>query len=220
MTRPERLVTASERTEPGEQAPVQPAPSAPGSPVLYLLLPAGLGLAVIGLVILSLGQNPLEVLAAVFNGAFGSVQGLNRTVARATPLLLLSAGLLVAFRARFWYIGANGAMIVGAIAASGIALYNPDGPGWLYLPLMLLGGVTKLETMERALGEGFELIAMGRGLIRDPDLVQRLQSGELTGSRCVPCNRCVVEMERGGTRCVMRPAALAPAAGQGGERCA
>ncbi len=76
--------------------------------------------------------------------------------------------------------------------------------GALRLPLMLLGGITRLDTMERALDEGFDLLAMGRALIRDPDLVRRMQAGELTAGRCVPCNRCVVEMERGGTRCVMR----------------
>lgn len=72
------------------------------------------------------------------------------------------------------------------------------------LPLMLLGGVTRLETMEQALAEGFDFVALGRALIRDPDLVRRMQAGELRGSRCVPCNQCVVEMERGGTRCVRR----------------
>jgi 2,4-dienoyl-CoA reductase-like NADH-dependent reductase (Old Yellow Enzyme family) len=74
----------------------------------------------------------------------------------------------------------------------------------LQLPLMLLGGITRLDTMERAIGEGFELLAMGRALIRDPDLPRRMQAGELTASRCVPCNLCVVEMERGATRCVLR----------------
>jgi 2,4-dienoyl-CoA reductase-like NADH-dependent reductase (Old Yellow Enzyme family) len=74
----------------------------------------------------------------------------------------------------------------------------------LRLPLMLLGGITRLDTMEAALAEGFQFIALGRALIRDPDLVRRLASGELTASRCIPCNRCVIEMERGGTRCVMR----------------
>lgn len=76
----------------------------------------------------------------------------------------------------------------------------------LRLPLMLLGGVTRLDTMERAVAEGFELLALGRALLRDPDLPRRLASGELSGGRCVPCNQCVVEMERGGTRCVMRGA--------------
>lgn len=72
------------------------------------------------------------------------------------------------------------------------------------LPLMLLGGVTRLATMQQALAEGFDFVALGRALIRDPDLVRRMQAGELHGSRCVPCNQCVVEMERGGTRCVLR----------------
>jgi 2,4-dienoyl-CoA reductase-like NADH-dependent reductase (Old Yellow Enzyme family) len=74
----------------------------------------------------------------------------------------------------------------------------------LRLPLMLLGGVTRLDTMERALDEGFELLALGRALLRDPDLPRRMARGELDASRCVPCNLCVVEMERGGTRCVLR----------------
>jgi 2,4-dienoyl-CoA reductase-like NADH-dependent reductase (Old Yellow Enzyme family) len=75
------------------------------------------------------------------------------------------------------------------------------------LPLMLLGGVTQLSTMEAALAEGFDFVAMGRALIRDPDLVDRMRRGELPGSRCIPCNECMVEMERGGTRCTKRKVA-------------
>ncbi len=74
----------------------------------------------------------------------------------------------------------------------------------LKLPLILLGGVTRLDTMENAVAEGFDFVAMGRGLIRDPDLVLRMQRGELEASRCVPCNLCIVEMERNGVRCVYR----------------
>jgi len=70
------------------------------------------------------------------------------------------------------------------------------------VPLILLGGITRLDTMEAAVGEGFEFVAMARALLRDPDLPLRLQDGSLRASRCIPCNRCVVEMERAGTRCV------------------
>lgn len=77
----------------------------------------------------------------------------------------------------------------------------------LRLPLMLLGGVNRLDTIEQALAEGFDLVAMGRALIRDPDLPLRMQRGELTASRCNHCNECVVEMERTGTRCVLRASA-------------
>jgi len=75
------------------------------------------------------------------------------------------------------------------------------------LPLILLGGITRLDTMEKAMAEGFEFVAMARALLRDPDLPRKLRSGDSDRSPCVPCNQCVVEMERNGTRCVYVPEA-------------
>jgi 2,4-dienoyl-CoA reductase-like NADH-dependent reductase (Old Yellow Enzyme family) len=75
----------------------------------------------------------------------------------------------------------------------------------LRLPLILLGGLNRRDTLEAAVAEGFAAVALGRALIRDPDLVLRMQRGELDAGRCSHCNRCIVEMERGGTRCVERP---------------
>ncbi|HEY3062247.1 MAG TPA: ABC transporter permease [Chloroflexota bacterium] len=110
------------------------------APLAWLL---GLGGAIVvfSIFVVVLGQNPREILQAVIGGAFGSPVALNRTLARTIPLLLLSSGLILAFRARFWNIGLNGAMFMGAIASSGIALYNPTAPGWLILPCMLLSAV-------------------------------------------------------------------------------
>lgn len=61
----------------------------------------------------------------------------------------------------------------------------------LGLPLMLLGGVTRLDTMCGALDEGFDFIAMGRALIREPDLIERMRRGETDASACTPCNQCM-----------------------------
>jgi general nucleoside transport system permease protein len=105
------------------------------------LLGLGGAVVVFSAFVTLLGHNPLAVLQAVVGGAFGSSVALNRTIARTSPLLLLSSGLLLAFRARFWNIGLNGGMYMGAIAASGIALYNPTAPGWLIVPAMLLGAL-------------------------------------------------------------------------------
>lgn len=78
------------------------------------------------------------------------------------------------------------------------------------LPLALLGGLTALEHLEAARREGFELVAMARALIHDPNLVARYQAGAATTSGCVPCNRCVAEMDRpDGVRCA-RLVALDP----------
>lgn len=71
----------------------------------------------------------------------------------------------------------------------------------LGLPLMLLGGVTRLDTMTRALDEGFDFFALGRALIRDPDLVRRLAAGETTASTCTPCNQCMAYVGIEPTRC-------------------
>ena len=72
------------------------------------------------------------------------------------------------------------------------------------LPLMLLGGVTRLDTMTRALAEGFDFVALGRALIRQPDLVARLATGDLDASPCVPCNECMAYVGLRPTVCPKR----------------
>ena len=67
---------------------------------------------------------------------------------------------------------------------------------------ILLGGITKPETVTAAVDEGFGFVAMARALLREPDLPARWSAGNHVAAACIPCNRCVVEMERGGTRCV------------------
>ncbi len=71
------------------------------------------------------------------------------------------------------------------------------------LPLVLLGGALGIDDLDTAMREGFEFVAMGRALIADPDLVDRLARGATTRSRCTSCNACVAEMDRGGVRCVL-----------------
>lgn len=71
------------------------------------------------------------------------------------------------------------------------------------LPLMVVGGVRALDQMESILAEGFELLAMARPLIMEPDLIGRMERGEATASRCEPCNKCIAEMDHGGMRCTL-----------------
>ena len=50
----------------------------------------------------------------------------------------------------------------------------------LSTPLILLGGITELATIESALAEGFAFVAMARALLREPDLPNRMQAGTST----------------------------------------
>ena len=72
----------------------------------------------------------------------------------------------------------------------------------LSMPLVLLGGINRLDTIQGALAEGFEFVAMGRALLREPDLVKRMEAGETTSSLCVHCNKCMPTIYRG-THCVL-----------------
>jgi 2,4-dienoyl-CoA reductase-like NADH-dependent reductase (Old Yellow Enzyme family) len=72
----------------------------------------------------------------------------------------------------------------------------------LSLPLILLGGITRLETVESALAEGFAFGAMARALLREPDLISRMQAGSATSSLCIHCNQCMPTIYSG-TRCVL-----------------
>jgi len=70
------------------------------------------------------------------------------------------------------------------------------------LPLVLLGGVASRTAMERAIGAGFDFVALGRALVRDPEFTDKVRRGELDASDCDHCNRCVAEMAGRGVRCV------------------
>jgi 2,4-dienoyl-CoA reductase-like NADH-dependent reductase (Old Yellow Enzyme family) len=52
------------------------------------------------------------------------------------------------------------------------------------------------------MAEGFEFVALGRTLLREPDLVRKFASGESANATCVHCNKCIPSIYSG-TRCVL-----------------
>ncbi len=72
--------------------------------------------------------------------------------------------------------------------------------GALTMPLILLGGITDRSAIETAMSEGFEFVAMGRALLREPDLVSRMQADPATPSQCTHCNLCMSTIYMG-THC-------------------
>ncbi len=94
------------------------------------------------ILLLITGVNPIITYRAMARGAFGSVYGLSETLVVAIPLMLTGLGVTVAFRMRFWNIGAEGQLVMGGIAGAGVALYFSDMiPGYLMLPALLLAGM-------------------------------------------------------------------------------
>lgn len=85
------------------------------------------------------GVNPIKAYTEIAKGVFGSWPSFSEVLRRATPLILCGVGLTLAFRAQFWNIGAEGQLLAGAVAATGVALFLPVSDGWR-LPLMFFFG--------------------------------------------------------------------------------
>ncbi|MDI9494756.1 MAG: ABC transporter permease [Bacillota bacterium] len=97
-------------------------------------------LAAGGLFILFLGYNPIELYGTIISGAFRSKMAFQATIRFMIPLLMSSLGVAMAFKMRFWNIGAEGQIIVGAVCASYFALFHDTWPHFLLLLVMFAAG--------------------------------------------------------------------------------
>lgn len=120
------------------------------SPLANWLVPIiSLFLALLfGAVLLSsAGANPIETYMAMLDGAFGESYNVTETLVRAIPLMLTGLSVAIAFRMLFWNIGAEGQLVMGGIAAAGVALYFPEQfpfipqTPWVYLPLVATASI-------------------------------------------------------------------------------
>ena len=107
-----------------------------GSPLLALLCTVVIGVVLFAL----LGKDPVRGLQVFFWEPIKSSYAVGELVVKATPLLLIALGLAVCFRSNVWNIGAEGQYILGAIAASGVALLaDKTTGGWIVVPLLMAG---------------------------------------------------------------------------------
>jgi general nucleoside transport system permease protein len=115
--------------------------------VVRVLIPVLLALTLGGLILLVLGKDPLAYYSYVLKRGLLSWGGLQETLTRMAPLLLIAAGLMVAFRAGIWNLGGDGQFLLAAVvtAALGPALIEvlPRGVtlGLCMIVSMLVGAL-------------------------------------------------------------------------------
>ena len=99
-------------------------------------------LVLTGIVLAIFDADPFATFAAMFKGAFGSKMAFSETLVKAIPLMLTGLGVALAFKLRFWNIGAEGQLTAGGVAATGVALFAADFiPAPLLLPAALIAGM-------------------------------------------------------------------------------
>lgn len=107
------------------------------APILSLGVTIGLG----AILFAAMGFSPLEALYHFFISPLTSIYGLSELALKASPLIMIGIGLAAGFRAGVWNIGAEGQLIMGAIAGGGMALALHDQTGMWVLPAMALAGI-------------------------------------------------------------------------------
>ncbi|MCU0461231.1 MAG: NADH:flavin oxidoreductase [Bacteroidales bacterium] len=71
------------------------------------------------------------------------------------------------------------------------------------LPLVYVGGLISRDKIDEVLGNGFEMVALARALIKDPDFIKKLHDNELSRSECDICNYCIAVMYSRQAACIM-----------------
>jgi simple sugar transport system permease protein len=157
----------------------------------YMSYPIGIlvAFAIFSIILLLLGFDPIRSMAAIPIGVFGRAFSFSETLIRFIPLLLTSLAFLVAFKAMFLNIGAEGQLYIGALVAYLVAAQLGGVPSILSIPIVMvasfMGGVvwlalpiimrTKLEINEIFPTVVMNFIAMFliswlcTGPLQDPD---------------------------------------------------
>ena len=107
------------------------------APAIALVITLFAGL----LMFAALGVPVGAAFHAFFIEPVSSRYGLAELGVKAAPLILIGVALSLGFRAQVWNIGAEGQLILGAIAGSAVALYFYEVDAWYVLPMMMLAGV-------------------------------------------------------------------------------
>ncbi|MCL2078891.1 MAG: ABC transporter permease [Oscillospiraceae bacterium] len=100
-----------------------------------------LAMCVGGIIVLLMGHNPFAVYSAMFTGSFATATSRSETIKTAVPLLGAAIAIAPSFRMRFWNIGAEGQILVGAVAATYFALYVKTMPSVMLLLAMMLAAM-------------------------------------------------------------------------------
>lgn len=143
--------------------------------IVRLLIPVLIAFAVGALVLLLIGENPVDIYTLMATEAFGTARRTAATLSAATPLLFTAVATAICFRTGVFNVGVDGAFVVAGLAAATIGFALPAGLGlwliatalvasaavgalWLYVPGYLLA---RLEIDEVVTTLMLNFIALG-----------------------------------------------------------
>lgn len=110
--------------------------SAAIAPLFSSVLAIAAALAMGAALLAATGHDPWPVYRTIFGRGLGSEFGITESLVKATPLVIVAAGLLVAVKSGVWNIGIDGQFLIGALAVGFVA---PTIAGDVPDPLLWIG---------------------------------------------------------------------------------
>ena len=93
------------------------------------------------ILILVIGDNPIEAYGLMFGSALSWPDGIGYTLFYATPLIFTGLAVLVAFRCGLLNIGAEGQLYVAAFAAAWVGITFAQRSAWFLIPLCFIAAI-------------------------------------------------------------------------------
>ena len=108
--------------------------------IIPQLIAIFIALLVGAIVLLASGFSPIQAYGSLIIGAFGNINGIGQTLSQATPIVFTALAFLFAFKAGLFNIGAEGQLLIGALAAAVVGISLNGLPSIVHIPLALLAG--------------------------------------------------------------------------------
>ncbi|HYP51979.1 MAG TPA: ABC transporter permease [Pyrinomonadaceae bacterium] len=109
--------------------------------LLFPLVAVAAAFAVGGVIVVLIGDDPIETYRLLIGSALSWPDGIGYTLFYATPLIFTGLAVAVAFRCGLLNIGAEGQLYVAAFATAWVGITFADLSGWLLIPLACLAAV-------------------------------------------------------------------------------
>jgi len=109
--------------------------------LLFPLIAVVAAFIVGGILILLIGDNPLQTYALLFGSALSWPVGISYTLFYATPLIFTGLAVMVAFRCGLLNIGAEGQLYIAAFATAWVGITFANMSAWLLVPLCFIAAV-------------------------------------------------------------------------------
>ncbi|MBL8574414.1 MAG: ABC transporter permease [Hyphomicrobiaceae bacterium] len=96
---------------------------------------------VAGLVVIAIGENPLDVVRIMLRGALGYGEGVGFTLYYATDFIFAGLAVAVAFHAGLFNIGGEGQATIAGLGVALVCLALNGQPWWLVAPLAIVAAM-------------------------------------------------------------------------------